>query len=672
MQREFSLRRSDYAPCPVSTLIDNTIPCGDPAQLLASCNDVGLPVDWFGKPNSFIIPEGRGPGYGWILLTKGQLDDLDLTKDHTLTFNDDTTANPPRKLQKITILRAKCLTPGYSGDPNATFLCDVVDRRFFLAKIPVDKAFNLQNADGTGYLTSSKNGGSAWTWQTLVHDLATTLGLGTQTLPFTPDAIPENFEFWGSWAWEALNTVLDRIACTVKYDGEADTFSIIRQGVTTTATATAGAQLQNQLANKGMKTWDNFWNEPARGNLPEKVRVLFARRPQPTTGASPLYAVDVTLTATTGVEAGTVVQLRNDLAAIGATGTPTNSSALSTRATEEATDWLRKRKYAESRTNIVYRDFQKGPALLDETNGTMIYDDRGGAMRTELFSAPDGAMEAFRPFDAVLPGTSITVVTMCSVFADLPTGRCLQIVGYGAMVYSSGAWTSTNTFTINGHAWTASWTWPAGACCPTLTLTTGSGSGTQTVTMTSMGCVDIDGTPTMLFASNNSLLTGVDNPGCGVAVPVVLKVQCDPLDCTLSGSCCPDGGMPRSICFHVVARPAEGNDQWTGDYTLTSIDGETYSAVYHWDGATWVEGADTLTDFYVIFIWRACTPDVDLITIATGGSNPLASNFTADQSFVGGIGGQSCGAGFPLSGGSVLDIATGTHMLDITADSGAC
>ncbi|MFO0801453.1 MAG: hypothetical protein U0804_28645 [Gemmataceae bacterium] len=385
--------------------------CVDPAVLYQTCRDEGLPLDWWGKANLFRVPLGRGPGSGRVLLTLADLDALDLTADHTLSFDDDRTAAPPVRLQKITLLRAQCVTPGYRDDARAVYLCELADRRHLLAQVPLDRAFNVRDADGSGYLSESLNGTAAFTWQELVDALTDALSLDTLTLPFTPDGTPENLRYHAGWAWEALNDVLDRIACAVKYDPVADAFSVVRLGDATTTAAVALSAELGQADRDGLRVWDKYHVEPNRGRLPEKVRVLFPRRPVPTDGSSPWHSEDVTLTATAGVAAGTYVQLRDDLTAIG-TGTPTNDAALVARAAERAADWRRKRIWYEKRVTLVYRDFR--PAMVPgETLEQTALDDHGGPMTTVLESGPDGAMEGWEPWAPPVGADLVAETTAC-------------------------------------------------------------------------------------------------------------------------------------------------------------------------------------------------------------------------------------------------------------------
>jgi len=374
------------------------IPCIDPAQLRESCVSRSIPTDsWWGKANSFAWGLGEKPGEGHILLRLADLDTIDLTTDHALEFANDAGANTdPVTLARITLIDAECVTPGAEGDEQAVFVCKLNDRRFHLARIPVDKAYNLSSADGESYLTQTKNGGSAWTWAQVVQDLWTALGLGTApSLPFTPHGTPENLTYYGGFAWRAINDVMNRIGCGIKYDPTADSFAFVRLGEVDAASDAAVASLKRNLK----RVWDGYPVNPERGRRPEKVRVRFPRRPLPTDGSSPWYTVDVTLPAAAGVVSGTYAQIDDDLTALGATGTPSNSATLATRASERATDWARKQQGYDDRYLVVYRDFQPAAkTILGSRVGAVGFDDRGRVMRTAARAMPDGAMESFHPF----------------------------------------------------------------------------------------------------------------------------------------------------------------------------------------------------------------------------------------------------------------------------------
>ena len=376
-------------------ILVNGVGAEDPLSLADWCasQTPPLPTDrWRNKAGTFTLGPGRDPGRGWAMLRKSALDALTLTSDLTLTFSGTTTAATVA-LSPLTLLNSECVTPGSSADANAVYLCEFVDRRHHLARVPLPNgyaAYNVTNAAGDDYLSATLNSGTPYTWDEVVDALATILGESTTefNLPFTPDGTPENLVFDGCSAWEALNRVLDRIACAPAYDPITDTFSVVRLG------SAADTELDAVTA---ARTWDGYSSEPVRGWRPEKVRVRFLRRPQPTDGSSPYYTADVTLTATTGVVAGTYAQLDDDATAEGASGSPTNAAALATRAAERAADWLRKRRDYDRPVLRAWKDFVPGATgLAGYAVAKVVFDDRG-EMQTWAGGDADRALEEFRP-----------------------------------------------------------------------------------------------------------------------------------------------------------------------------------------------------------------------------------------------------------------------------------
>lgn len=385
------------------------LPCVDPKTIDVACRDQphSIPTQqWINKAGLFRLPTGKSWGIGHILLTLESLDAINKDVDNSLTFSGEDNRHQVT-LSHITLIRTTCVTPGHADDPLATYLCELVDRRYHLARIPLPEgyiAYNLRNPAGTDYLAATVNAGVAWEWQEIVDDLVTILNESTDefTLPFVPDATPENLTFDRMGAWETLNRLLSRIACVAVYNPVNDEFSVVRLGEDEDTALTA---LKANNLYKG-RTWDGYETETDRGRLPQKVKVRFLRRPQPSgpdLGASPYYTVDVTLAATVGVVAGTYVELDDDATAEGATGTPTNSIELAVRAQERADDWRRKRVGYERRLLRVYRDFQPTAlSLLGSAVSTILFDDSGlrypdGAMQTSAMSEPDELLEGFTP-----------------------------------------------------------------------------------------------------------------------------------------------------------------------------------------------------------------------------------------------------------------------------------
>lgn len=367
----------------LQTILYNSKPCLDPRSLYRELIDRNLPVDtWFGKANSFICPLGESPGTGTILLTERQVNELSgVTSDASLEFIDSGT---PVTLQKIVFIHSECVTPTDDGNLDAVHVCHLADRRWHLAKVPINKAYNLRMEDGTDYETATKNAGTAWTWTQMVSDIWTDAGLTSYPgLPFTPHGTPENFDFYGSFAWYALNHVLTRLACAVKYNPITDAFSIIRLGSNTSTQSAAITALERDT---GQWVWDEYPVAAVRAGQPEKIRVLFEKLPVPTDGTATFSTEDVTLAATTGVVSGTYVTLHDDLSSLSG-----NAATRTARAAERAADWLRRYQYFEYPYARVYDGFHgtKAMACLGETIGTIAWSDRGKGGRTELIAGPD-------------------------------------------------------------------------------------------------------------------------------------------------------------------------------------------------------------------------------------------------------------------------------------------
>ncbi len=364
----------------------NDKPLLDPKFLRKVCEDHGIPFEnWFGKPNSMRIPLGRGPGRGFVLMRKEDLDAIDQTTYHDLQFSG------LDAFKKIYVVSAECISPGGPDDVGDVFLVELADRRIALEKIPCSAAYNLRAADGSAIITATQNSGTDWTWQQILNDLWTLLGAGsTPTLPFTPDATPENFDYRNSFAWAAITDFLDRLACAVKYNPFTDVFTIVRLG---SADATAASAADNYVL-----VWDSKPFDTVPAARPEKVRVLFRRFPSPSDRGNEYYAVDVTLTATTGTVSGSFVTIYDDLGALGATGTPSNSAALSTRATERANDWLRKHDGFDVPSVQVFDSYETTAInILGSTCGEIAYDDRGAGAKTSVKSQVTRTLENWHP-----------------------------------------------------------------------------------------------------------------------------------------------------------------------------------------------------------------------------------------------------------------------------------
>lgn len=290
---------------------------------------------------------------------------------------------------------------GAESEEDNIYVVELQDKRFELLKIPISKAYNLVSGDGTAYLNVTMYQGPpasgvtpplrAWTWQEMFKDIWDLLGIGTApTLPFTPHGTPENFDFYDSFAWTALNYLLDRIGCTIVHDPTDSTFTIYRLGTTTSQTGKDA--VDGTATDAALRCWDEYPVRVDRGLRPEKIRVLFARYPGPNDGSDPYYAKDITLSAPTAPEsviAGSFLTLEDDMVALGPVGTPSNDSVLQARAQERADDW--KRKYENSEKPFVrqYRGWRyRLVKALGPKYTSCGYEDRGAGFRSQIISGP--------------------------------------------------------------------------------------------------------------------------------------------------------------------------------------------------------------------------------------------------------------------------------------------
>lgn len=378
----------------------------DPQSLLEDCLAKGLPTaNWQGRATVAICPTGRKPGTATFLMLRSRLARLNLTTDQDLCLSD---FQKSVTLKRYSILKAEAAVPGLAGDPATPYLVVAVDKRYHLDRSPFSKAYNVYDSSGV-LITSTKNAGVAWTWATMFADLWAQLPsaiAGTApTLPFTPNNQPESWQFWGSAsAWQALNDVLDRLCCVLVYDPTADKFTIERQGTADPA----GAAFEASTV--GHYLWDGQPFTAARTAQPAAVNVRFRRNPAPAAGSDPFYTVTVALTATAGTIAGTTVLISDDLMAQAATGTPSNSAALATRAAERASDYQRSLIPAGKSQVRVWRGvWPTAIADLGANASGVSFDDRGAGLVTGIQASepPRPMLPEFETISVATGGLSL-------------------------------------------------------------------------------------------------------------------------------------------------------------------------------------------------------------------------------------------------------------------------
>jgi hypothetical protein len=321
-------------------------PAVDPRSLYDWCLKHKVPVDtWWTKANGFNCPIGPGPGTGHLLLTKKNLDRLDKNAQHDLAFND---FRKKVTLKNLVIGAERCVTPGLRGDPAATYLVDLYDRRQLLRLVAIDTEYNRLDCAGdpNGDVPSGSGcSGSGpdpdlWEWDQMVCDIWGMMpGLGAYPgLPFSPHDYPQNLTFYATYAYDALNAVLDRIGCALTYNPIADTFGIVQVGEDDSAVEAALREIDHLR---------NFDFEPVTGitlgTVPAKVRVRFRRYPAPRQNGNPWHTDELRAPEWVGgtFAEGSSAIIDDDMPAVGSTGEPENSLVLSRRARERRDDYYR-------------------------------------------------------------------------------------------------------------------------------------------------------------------------------------------------------------------------------------------------------------------------------------------------------------------------------------------
>lgn len=391
--------------------------CLDPGVLYEHATAEGLPLNFWGRANSYSCPLGSAAGVAWFLLLRRQLDKIAQESFVSATFRS---ARGDITIPKLLFVRATCIAKGPEDrDPNAPYLAQYLDKRHVLRMSTVGAAsspagsgqYNVRypwppGATGVDkYFSESLNAGSLWTWQTLLNNLWAMLPSGAApgtapTLPYTPDGTPEGFRFQGVSVWDAIETVLAKINCAVRYNPIADSFSYVRLGETQSSLEETIDGLTNRLLED---------HEPIEGNaaeIPETIRVFFHRINEqyginpdgPRTGncdMAPVYTVDRPSNVSFAM-AGTVLPLWDDLAAeYDRSGALVNGADLTARATQVAqnyvnrmtiTDRISRRKYSgivstilpgSEISEVIWRDYGDGWGVVTEITNRRAGDGGG-------------------------------------------------------------------------------------------------------------------------------------------------------------------------------------------------------------------------------------------------------------------------------------------------------
>lgn len=340
-------------------------PIQDPRHLLKVANKNNLPTRaWLNKANRFILPKGKNPGIGWLLMLQKDFSELNLNETHFLKFEQGGADKRSIVLSDLVIVKADAVyAPGVITD-ESLYLVELADKRHLFLMSAINKDYNVLSPDGSNFFDDSLNSGSEWTWQEVLDDLWNSLPdikspIPGETTPqlfvdpandFLLTTNPENLRFRGISAWEAINHILDRLnyAAVINFDGQlrydpewdesSDSGTFGAKGILDKAITNAKA-LDVSLSQQGTLP-----------RIPEKIRVFFpSRETADAAGESYLLersaeTVDVTSsTVLTDVATSpsTVMVIWDELEAVFSGGTIQNQTNLNTRATEVATAFLK-------------------------------------------------------------------------------------------------------------------------------------------------------------------------------------------------------------------------------------------------------------------------------------------------------------------------------------------
>lgn len=479
-------------------------PLLDPGVLHRYALEQNLPLDFWGRANSYVCPRGKDPGTAWLLMLRATVNALNYTDFKPLLFRSP---QGEVTLGKLRFVRATCMSAGpTTTDTNAAYLLELADKRRWLSMSTAVKQYNVRcpappaTSGVSLYHSESLNSGALWTWQTMLNDLwlllPSSLRGTAPTLPYTPNGTPEGFRFLGVSAWESIHQVLDKIGCTTVYNPATDALSIVRTGVAQSGLSSAVSALTNR------KLDDLSPVAHASAFVPATVRVLFHKvykhyGSEPLThrtgnwSQDPIYQEDIA-TGIAGAVAGTILPLWDDLPAIVApSGTVVNSGDLATRATEVAANYINgvtKRAnhghilYSGAVTTIgtgsevervIWRDYGDGMGMITEVI------NRPSALMNGSGSGPSGPSLHLNPPD--LSRASFPVyprdVHLVEVYSDTGAdGSAVSPVGNGLF--------AGKVLRVDVDANTASESvYTTGEDCFLLVVNAGTGSATSSPTL---------------------------------------------------------------------------------------------------------------------------------------------------------------------------------------------
>ena len=232
--------------------------------------------------NSLYVSSGLWPARGWILLRRGDYNNINPYAINLQLQIEDFSGNS-LTFQNLSIVQARCVSRGIAADPNAIYLVELTDLRGLVYnkwfQWPLDQFYNVRApAYPDDYYTDSLSGGSStWTWDGMVGNIWGQMFPPLPAypgLPISPTSPVEGFSYVGVAAWEAVNQILDLLGCAVAVDLTQNTapYSIVDLSVDDEIFADLQEQFSGNLED------DLEYIDPGAGRVPFSVTVFFQRR----------------------------------------------------------------------------------------------------------------------------------------------------------------------------------------------------------------------------------------------------------------------------------------------------------------------------------------------------------------------------------------------------------
>ena len=246
-------------------------------------------VSELARVNSFYCPSGRWPFRGWVLLARADYDCLDrYSTALQLEVGDPRRSDNVGTLKNLCVVQARCVTRGLAADVAALYLVELTDARGILHnkwfQFPTTTSYNVRApAYPSTFYPATMNGGTTWTWATMVQDMWERMPLLGAWPGFpagaSPLGTPEGFWFSGVPAWPALCDVLDHLGLTVACDlTAAAPYTIVQPGAADATFAAAQTRYGSITSPNYCLEDDLEWIDVGAARVPATIKVLFRRR----------------------------------------------------------------------------------------------------------------------------------------------------------------------------------------------------------------------------------------------------------------------------------------------------------------------------------------------------------------------------------------------------------